>query len=51
MSSELNSKEVAFNKIVQWLKENHFQIQEITRKPDPNVETQFAARITFPSKY
>lgn len=51
MSVELNSKEVAFNKIVQWLKENHFQIQEITRKPDPNAETQFAARITFPSKY
>ncbi|HJR84594.1 MAG TPA: DUF2299 family protein [Nitrososphaeraceae archaeon] len=50
MHSELESKEAAFNKIIEWLKENHFGVEVKTRNLDLSSEIQFAANIIYPNK-
>lgn len=48
MSAELDSKEVAFNKILQWLEEYGFRIDRTARNDSINTLTQFEAKIYPP---
>jgi hypothetical protein len=50
MDSELNAKEVAFNKIIQWLRDYGFSVYEERRNKDVDAEVQFQAKIYPPNQ-
>lgn len=50
MDAELNAKEVAFNKIIQWLAEYRFKIEKKERSKDKNSEIQFDAKVYPPNQ-
>jgi|SRR5829696_392658 len=45
MDDELNAKEVAFNKVTQWLNDYNFPPKNMVRQKDSNSQIQFQAEV------
>jgi hypothetical protein len=50
MNGELDAKEVAFNRLLQWLREYGFKIENEIRNKDSSAQRQFEAKVYPPNE-
>jgi hypothetical protein len=50
MDNELNEKEIAFNKVTQWLREYGFRIDKEARNKTSNSQIQYEAKVYPPNQ-